>query len=167
MIFILKVTTNKEEQVVDLIENRVNSKGLKVQSIVKPHGLRGYIILEAGNRKEAEEAFKNLPYAKNLLRKSLDFDAIKHMLEPTVEVMKIEKGDIVEIIAEPLKREKAKVVRVNKAKEEIVIELLEAAVPIPITRKIDDVRVIRREEEKSNGEGEEHTTGVLNRVKWN
>ncbi len=147
--FILKVTTNKEDQAVDLIANRVETKGLKISSIVKPHGLRGYIIIEAESRKEAEEAFKNLPYVKNLLRKPLSFDEIKHMLEPTIEVMKIEKGDIVEIIAEPLKREKAKVVRVNKAKEEVVIELLEAAVPIPITRKVDDVRVIRREEEQT------------------
>lgn len=148
MIFILKVTTNKEEQVVDLIAARVQKKNLKVYSLVKPHGLRGYIILEAETRKDAEEAFKNLPYVKGLLKKSLTFNEIKHMLEPTVEVMKIEKGDIVEIIAEPLKREKARVVRVNKAKEEVVIELLEAAVPIPITRKIDDVRVIRREGEE-------------------
>ncbi len=148
MIFILKVTTNKEEQALDLIANRVKTKGLNVYSIVRPHGLRGYILLEAEDRKDAEEAFKNLPYVKNLLKKPVDFSEIKHMLEPTIEEIKIEKGDIVEIIAEPLKREKARVVRINKAKEEVIIELLEAAVPIPITRKIDDVRVIRRSKEE-------------------
>ena len=149
MIFILKVTTNKEEQALDLIANRVKTKGLNVYSIVRPHGLRGYILLEAEDRKDAEEAFKNLPYVKNLLKKPVDFSEIKHMLEPTIEEIKIEKGDIVEIIAEPLKREKARVVRINKAKEEVIIELLEAAVPIPITRKIDDVRVIRRSKEEA------------------
>ncbi len=153
MIFILKVTTNKEDQVIDLIAHRARTKGLKVASLVKSHGLRGYIILEAESRKEAEEAMKNLPYVKNLLRKELDFDEIKHMLEPSQPAMQIEKGDIVEIIAEPLKREKARVVRLNRQKDEIVIELLEVAVPIPITRKIDDVRVIRREaEEKAEEE---------------
>jgi len=154
MIFVLKVTTNKEEQAVDLIARRVESKGLRIFSVVRPHGLRGYIIVEAENRKEAEEAFKNLPYVKNLLKSSADFTEIKHMLETSVEEMNIEKGDIVEIIAEPLKREKARVVRINKAKEEVVIELLEAAVPIPITRKIDDVRVIRRESEGKEAESE-------------
>ncbi|OYT41938.1 transcription elongation factor Spt5 [Candidatus Pacearchaeota archaeon ex4484_26] len=152
MIFILKVTTNKEEQALDLIANRVKTKGLNVYSIVRPHGLRGYILLEAEDRKDAEEAFKNLPYVKNLLKKPVDFSEIKHMLEPTIEEIKIEKGDIVEIIAEPLKREKARVVRINKAKEEVIIELLEAAVPIPITRKIDDVRVIRRSKEEAKKE---------------
>ena len=50
-----------------------------------------------------------------------------------------------EILSEPFKREKAKVMRVDKQKEEVVIELLEAAVPIPIKRKLDNVKVIRRQ----------------------
>ena len=55
---------------------------------------------------------------------------------------------IVEIISEPFKKEKAKVVRVDRSKEEVVVELLEATVPIPITVKLDNVRVIRREKEE-------------------
>ena len=35
--------------------------------------------------------------------------------------------------------------RIDKQKEEVVVELLEAAVPIPITVKMDSVKVIRRE----------------------
>ena len=42
----------------------------------------------------------------------------------------------------PFKNEKGKVTRVDEAKEEITIELLEAAIPIPITVPIDSVRVI-------------------------
>ena len=37
--------------------------------------------------------------------------------------------------------------RIDKIKEEVVVELLEAAVPIPITIKLDAVKVIRRESE--------------------
>ena len=60
------------------------------------------------------------------------------------------KNDIVEIISGAFKREKAKVTRIDKAKEEVVVELLEAAVPIPITLKIDAVKVIRRPGEDEN-----------------
>jgi transcription antitermination factor NusG len=35
---------------------------------------------------------------------------------------------------------------VDKAKEEVVVELLDAAVPIPITIKMDAIKVIRRDE---------------------
>jgi len=48
-------------------------------------------------------------------------------------------------------KEKAKVVRVDKTKGEAVVSLLSAAVPIPVTVKLDNVKVIRRETE----EGEE------------
>lgn len=67
------------------------------------------------------------------------------MLEQVKIEMNIRKNDIVEIISGPFKRENAKVIRINKPKEEIVVELLEAAVPIPITVKMDAVKVIRRE----------------------
>ena len=68
------------------------------------------------------------------------------MLEQVKVEMNVHKGDIVEIIAGPFKRENAKVMRINKQKEEIVVELLESAVPIPITVKMDAVKVIRRED---------------------
>lgn len=68
------------------------------------------------------------------------------MLEPVAADIKIEKGDIIEIISEPFKNEKAKVIRVDKAKSEGVVSLLGAAVPIPVTVKLDNVRVIRRGE---------------------
>nr|AQS31950.1 hypothetical protein [uncultured archaeon] len=38
------------------------------------------------------------------------------------------------------------------AKEEVVVELLEAAVPIPITVSLDSVKVIRREGETEEEE---------------
>jgi transcriptional antiterminator NusG len=70
------------------------------------------------------------------------------MLEQAKVTVNIEKGDIVEIISGPFKRESAKVTRIDQQKEEVIVELLEAAVPIPITVKLDSVRVIRRETEE-------------------
>lgn len=148
MIFVLKVTTNKEEKVLDLIANRVKRKDLAVYSISRPHGLRGYIIIEAADRENAESASYNLSYVKGLLNKTLSYEQIKNMIEPVTAEINVEKGDIVEIIAEPFKKEKAKVIRIDKLKEEIVVELLEAVVPIPITVKIDNIKVIRREKEE-------------------
>ena len=71
------------------------------------------------------------------------------MLEQAKREVNIQRNDIVEIIAGPFKREQAKVTRIDHQKEDVVVELLEAAVPIPITVKIDAVKVIRRESEES------------------
>jgi transcription termination/antitermination protein NusG len=153
MIFVIKVTTNKEDKAMDMIVERVQKKSLSVQSVFRPHGLRGYLFLEANERDMAEEAAFDLQYVKGIIGKTITYDEVKNMLEPSVAEMKIEKGDIVEILAEPFKKEKAKVIRVDKQKEEVVVTLLEAAIPIPVTVKLDNVKVIRREsEEEDSGE---------------
>lgn len=154
MIFVVKVQTNKEDQALDLIAERVKRKSLPILSIARPHGLRGYVIIEAETREDAEAACYDLPYVKGLLIKTIEFTEIKNLIEPEIAEINIEKGDIVEIIAEPFKKEKAKVVRIDKAKEEAIVELLEAAIPIPITVKIDNLRIIRRETEGKEGEME-------------
>jgi transcriptional antiterminator NusG len=152
MIFIIKVTTNKEGRAVDIIVDRVLKKNINVYSVSRPHGLRGYILLEAEDRDSAEEAVYDLPYIKGILPTTLEYSEIKNMIEPSIETISIEEGDLVEIIGSTLKGEKAKVKRVDKQKEEVVVSLLGAAVPLPVTIKLDNIKVIRREENKSEGE---------------
>ena len=148
MIFIIKVTTNKEEKAVDMIAERAEKKQLNVFSASIPAGLRGYIILEAEDRESAEEAVFNLPYIKGIIGKTVSYEDIQNMVEPSVETISIKEGDIVEMISEPFKREKAKVLRVDKPKEEVMVSLLGAAVQLPVTVKLDNVKVIRREDEE-------------------
>ena len=76
------------------------------------------------------------------------------MLEKKKKEINMQKNDICEIISGPFKREKAKISRIDKQKEEVIVELLEAAVPIPITLKIDSVKVIRRETEEKEEDSE-------------
>jgi len=146
MLFIIKVTTNKEERAVDMIADRVEKKAINVFSVMRPHGLRGYILLEAEDRDSAEEAVFNLPYVKGIIGKTIGYDEIKNMVEPSAAEISIKEGDMVEIIAEPFKKEKAKVIRIDKQKEEVVVSLLGAVVPLPVTIKLDNVKVIRRDE---------------------
>ncbi len=147
MIFIVKVTTNKEERVIDMIADRAGKKSLNVFSVFRPHGLRGYIFLEAENRESAEEAAFDLPYVKGIIGKTINYEEIKNMMEPSVENISIQEGDIVEMTGSTLKGEKAKVLRIDKQKEEVVVSLLGAVVPLPVTIKLDNIKVIRREED--------------------
>ena len=153
MIFVIKVTTNKEESAVDLITDKVNNKNLNVFSVFKPHGLRGYIMLEAEDRESAEEAVFNLPYVKGIIGKTLSYDEIKNMVETAAAPVTIKEGDIVEIISEPFKKEKAKVLRVDEQKGDVVVSLLGALVQLPVTIKIDNVRAISRDEQEEETDG--------------
>ena len=147
-IYGLRTTANREDQVMDFIISNAQRKKLDVYSIVRPHGMRGYIFVEAGSRSDAEQAAFNVPYARGILPKTVDYKEIEHMLEQVKFEMNIKKNDIVEIISGPFKREQAKITRIDKTKEDVVVELLEAAVPIPITVKMDAVKVIRRESDE-------------------
>ena len=145
-IFALRTTANREDQVMDFVASNVQKKVLNVFCLIRPHGLKGYIFIEAENREVAEESFHGVPYARGLLLNDIGYKEIEHMLEQVKTQVNIQKNDVVEIISGPFVREKAKVSRVNQQKEEVVVELLEAAVPIPITVKLDSVKVIRRDE---------------------
>ncbi|MFW5865992.1 MAG: transcription elongation factor Spt5 [Nanoarchaeota archaeon] len=146
-IFALRTTANREDQVLSFVASNVKRKKLEVYSIVRPHGMRGYIFVEAGSRSDAEQASFGVPYAKGLLQNIVGFEEIDHMIEQVSKEMNIKKNDIVEIISGAFKREKAKVSRIDRQKEEVVVELLDAAVPIPITLRMDAVKVIRREDD--------------------
>jgi transcriptional antiterminator NusG len=144
-IFALRTTANREDQVMDFLSSNVTKKGLNVFSITRPHGMRGYIFMEAATQQEAEQAAHGIPYARGILPKAIDYSEMEHMVEPVKRELTIKKNDIVEIISGPFKRETAKITRIDEQKEEVVVELVEAAVPIPITLKIDAVKVIRRD----------------------
>ena len=147
-IFGLRTAANREDQVIDYLISKLH-KDLKsgVLAVIKAHGMRGYIFIEATSKLDAENALRGVPYARGILTTEIPYLEIEHMLEQVKVEMNIRKNDIVEIISGPFKRENAKVMRINKQKEEIVVELLESAVPIPITVKMDAVKVIRRDED--------------------
>jgi len=148
-IFALRTTANRESQVMGFVTSSAKKKKLDVYSVIRPHGMRGYIFVEARTRADAEQAAFDIPYARGILPNVVEYKEIEHMLEQTKRDTSIyKKNDICEIISGPFKREKAKITRIDKQKEEVVVELLESAVPIPITVKMDAVRVIRRDKEE-------------------
>ena len=146
IIFVVKVTTNKEDKAFEMITDKVLKRDINIYAVVRPHGLRGYLLIESPDRDNAEEAVYNLPYVKGILPKQVTYEEVRQMLEPVASEIKIEKNDIVEIIGESFKNEKAKVVRFDKQKGDAVVLLLNAAVPMPVTVRLDNLRVIRREE---------------------
>ena len=154
-IFVLRTTANREDQVMDFVTSNAVKKKLEIYSVIRTHGMRGYIFIEAATKTDAEQSAFNIPYSRGILQHPVKYSEIEHMLEQVKYEMNIQKSDIVEIISGPFKRENAKVTRIDKTKEEVVVELLEAAVPIPITVKMDAVKVIRRETETVSVKEEE------------
>lgn len=155
VIFAIRCTANREEQVLDFLTSNIAKKKLSVYSAFHPHGIDGYVFIETISLAEAQRSVYQIPYARGVLDKPVSLKEIEHMFEIVKTEMNIMKGDIAEMISGPLKREHVKVTRVDKTKNEVIVELLEAAVPIPITVSMDAIKVIRRE-----AEGKEPTTEI-------
>ena len=146
-IFVVRTTTGRESQVVDKLLAKVKQSGLEVYSILRPREVKGYFFVEGATKEDVAKAVYGVTHAKGVVGE-IQKGEIAHFLVPTTESIKINMGDIVEIVSGPFRGEKAVVKRITKVKDEVVVELLEAAVPIPITVKIDSVRVIKMDERK-------------------
>lgn len=144
-IFAIKTTSKQERTVADSIYKAINTGAtdINVVSIIVPDELKGYVLVEtteALNR--IEQLAELIPHARAVVRGETRLEEVGHFLTPKPVVAGIVEGTIVELIAGPFKGEKAVVKRVDTAKEEITVELYESVLPIPITVRGDNVRVV-------------------------
>jgi len=148
----VRTTTGRENVVIDAIIARVKSKNIPIKSIFHPEELRGYVFIE-GQPDDIDAAIRNIPHVRGLLKKDIKIEDVERFLIPEKQEIKVEVGDIVEIIGGPFKGEKAKTTRVDETKNEITVELLEAAIPIPVTISMNSIRIDKKakEGEKSAG----------------
>lgn len=143
-IFALKTTINQERTVAQMVETRGRKSRVPVYAVLSPSELRGYVLVEGGDREEIEKLIKGVPHARGLVEGMTQLTEVEHFLTPKPTTTGIAEGDIVELISGPFKGEKARVMRIDEGKEEITVELFEAMVPIPVTVRGDHVRVLEK-----------------------
>ncbi|WP_456472380.1 transcription elongation factor Spt5 [Methanocaldococcus sp.] len=144
MIFAVRTTAGQEKNVAILLSGKAQKEELDISSILASEKLKGYILVEADSEEEVKYLIKGMPRVKGLVKGTVSLDELDPILIPKKIIENIEKGDVVEIVAGPFKGERAKVIRVDKNKEEVTVELENATVPIPITLPVDSIRVISR-----------------------
>ncbi len=147
-IFVIKTTANQERTVANLIEKVAKKEHLGVHAVLAPDELKGYVLVEAASPEAVDEVIQNVPHARAMIKGQSSFEEISHFLIPKLSVTGITEGSIVELISGPFKGEKARVKRIDSTHEEITVELFEAMVPIPVTVRGDNVRILKREEEE-------------------
>lgn len=143
-IYAIKTTAKQERTVVgNIVKALEEHKEITVVAVMSPDELRGYVLVESPDGIARMEQLREIvPHARAVLKGASSFAEVEHFLEPKAVASGIDEGTIVELIAGPFKGEKAVVKRVDLAKEEITLELYESMVPIPITVRGDNVRVI-------------------------
>lgn len=132
MIYIVRTTRGREKAVMEALEARLKSENFNVSAIFYPFEIKGYIFVE-GEDVEVERLLKNVPYVKGFIKKEVPVSDLERFLSEKPKEIDFVKGDIVVVIGGPFKDEVGRVERVDKVNREVVIELLDAAVPIPLT----------------------------------
>ena len=145
-IFVVKTTANQEKAVANLIDIVAKKEKLEVLAVLAPAELKGYILVEASGPEIVDQVIQTLPHARALVKGRSTFAEVEHFLTPKQAALNITEGSIVELVSGPFKGEKARVKRIDVAHEEITVELFEAMVPIPVTVRGDNVRILKREE---------------------
>jgi len=154
-IYAIRTTANKEKAVAEKLAEKVERDKYNISAILVT-GLRGYILVE-GDREAIEQAYKGVAHARGVVNGETSISEIDHFLAPNPAAKKLSEDFIVEVTSGPFKGEKAKIVRVLESKNEIIIELLEASVPIPLTVSSESVRVLQRDEKKEEEKKEEES----------
>ncbi len=170
-ILCLKTQVGQERRVAEMLSNKARRFGLPILGLLSPQELRGYVFIETNDPLAIEKGIRGVSYARALVTREeevrdeetgdflkdrrgkivtrkvpvdVPFTEIAHFLTPVSAVAKIGQGDIVELVSGPFRGEKAKVTKVDDAREEITVELIESMVPIPITVKGEHVRVLEK-----------------------
>jgi transcriptional antiterminator NusG len=144
MIFTVRTTVGQERVVIDILYNKIKEDGLPAFSLVEMADLKGYILIEADSEKTVELLIHNVPHIKGgqIVSGKININEIAGILESRPLMSSIKPGQTVEIILGPFKGSRAKVTRVNVSKEEVVIELFDATVKVPITMKAENIKLL-------------------------
>ncbi|MBI4015087.1 MAG: transcription elongation factor Spt5 [Candidatus Aenigmarchaeota archaeon] len=145
MILTIRTTTGRENAVIESIKTKAKT-GTSLKALFRPEEIKGYVFAE-GEVEVVEEAVKNVPHVRGLIAKDVPMTQIERFLVAEKQQINVGIGDVVEIIGGPFKGERGRVTRFDETKQEVTVEFLEAAIPIPVTVPVNSVTIYSKKKE--------------------
>ncbi len=141
-----KASPEEVERIADAVYEIKKVEKIPIKAILAPHELRGYIIIEAYTPHNVDDLIRGIKHTRERVQGVVDNSEIDKYLETKPVITSLRVGTDVEVIAGPFKGMQAKVIRVDESKNEITIEILEAAYTLPITVNAEYVRELKKGE---------------------
>lgn len=154
MVFAVRTTTGQEKNVAKLVSAKIKMNNIPIKAILVPETMRGYVFMEADGPHLVEEAIAGIKHVRSRVPGIISFPEIERFIIRKPVIEELSESDIVEVTGGPFKGMRAKITRVDKSKEEVTLELLEATFTLPITVHSDYVRLV----EKAESAGESGVT---------
>ena len=145
MIYTIRVTSGQEKILAEILLKKARAEKLNVYAIVYIESVKGYIFVEAPDENTVVKLIQKVKHVKGFLKKAITAKEIEDLIKAVKKpALTVEMGDTIEMIAGPFKGEKAKVMKIDEAKDEITVELIEVAVPIPVTVKTKMIKLFQK-----------------------
>jgi transcriptional antiterminator NusG len=143
-VFAVRTTAGQEKNVANLIAARVATNKLPIKAVLVPEMLKGYVFIEADGPHFVDEAIAGIKHVRSRVPGIVTFSEVERyiIVRPVIEELDVE--DVVEVVGGPFKGMRAKITRLDKTKEEVTLELLEATFTLPITVHADYVRLAEK-----------------------
>jgi len=142
-LYAVKVTVGQERNVSQMLADKVKVEKLPIAAILAPAELKGYIIVETTTPHSVDDLIRGIKHTRERVQGMVDMSEVDQYLETKPAILGLQVGILVEVVAGPFKGMQAKVIRVDEAKEEVTIEILEASFTLPITVHADYVREVK------------------------
>ncbi|MCE4613873.1 MAG: transcription elongation factor Spt5 [Desulfurococcales archaeon] len=144
--YAVAVTGGMEEKVAVLLAERAKNAGYDVRSVLVSPSVKGYVILEIGDPDDLYHVIRGVRHVKRRRPVLMKEEEVVKLAKPLVEVAKLERGQIVEVIYGPFKGMKGRVVEIYEGRGEVDLALLESELRMVITLPLDQVKPIEEEQ---------------------
>jgi transcriptional antiterminator NusG len=143
-IFAVRTTAGQEKNVANLIEAKVKMNELQIKAVLVPEMLKGYVFIEADGPHSVEKGIAGVKHVRSRVPGVVTFPEVERYIVVKPVIEELDEDDLVEVVGGPFKGMRAKITRVDKAKEDVTLELLEATFTLPITVHADYVKLVEK-----------------------
>jgi transcriptional antiterminator NusG len=141
-VFAVRTTAGQEKNVANLIEAKAKMGEIPIKSVLVPEMLKGYVFIEADGPHSVEKSIAGVKHVRSRVPGIVTFPEVERYIVVKPVIEELDDDDLVEVVGGPFKGMRAKITRVDKAKEDVTLELLEATFTLPITVHADYVKLV-------------------------
>lgn len=143
-IFAVKTTGGQEKTVAQFIETRVKTRTKPVYSVLVLDALKGYVFLEASNAQIVSDTTAGFKHVKSQVPGIVQHQDIEKFLITKSIIAELSLGDTVEITAGPFKGMRARINRIEPARQEATVILMDAPYQLPVTVDANFLKIVEK-----------------------
>ena len=143
-IYPVKTTGGQEKTVATFVAARAAQKKKPIYSILALDTWKGYVLFESLTSQAVDESIQGFKHVRSKIPGMMQYKDIEKFLITKSMVAELNVNDTVEIVAGPFKGMRAKLNRVDQAKQEVTAVLLDTPFQMPITLSAAYLKLVER-----------------------